>query len=69
MPCKQSNTYIICFEIWARVKPGYNPQNLGNKSVTEKLLAIALNIVAQVVQAEIEAGLVCKIRIQQNQSI
>lgn len=38
IPCKQSNTRIICFEIWARVNPGYNSQNLGNKSVIEKLL-------------------------------
>lgn len=39
---KQSNTYIICFEIWTRVKAGYNPQKLGNKSVIEKLFAVAL---------------------------
>lgn len=41
---EQSNTYIICFEIWAMVKPGYNPENLGNKSVTEKLFAKALTV-------------------------
>lgn len=44
MLCEQSNTYLVCFEIWAMVKPGYNPQNLGNKSVTEKLLAKALTV-------------------------